>query len=81
MDDFRFKVGDYVVAKQSFVYMGARVVEGNVYRVSQIDPVCPEETILVFSLDNKFRHWFDDKYFDIYDASCEELDNMFSDFE
>ena len=81
MGDFRFDVGDYVVAKQSFVYMDARVEEGDVYRVDKIDPKYPEETIFVSSLDNEFRHWFDDKYFDIYDASCGELDNMFSDFE
>lgn len=81
MDDFRFKVGDYVVAKQSFVYRNARVEEGDVYRVDQIDPKYPEETICVKSLDGEFVHWFNDKCFDIYDTSCGELDNMLSDFE
>lgn len=80
MADFRFKNGDLVVAKESFVYQTARVKEGDVFRIRTVDPKYENETILIETLDDTFTHWVDDKYFDHFNPSCEELDDMMSDF-
>lgn len=81
MADFRFKSGDLVVAKESFTYQSAGIKEGAVFKIKAIDPHYKNETILVRSLDGTFAHWFDDKHFDHFNPSCEELEDMFADFE
>lgn len=80
MADFRFKKGDIVIAKESFVYKGTRVTCGDVFLVDQIDPPCQGETILACPFDGGDVHWYDDKHFDHFNPSCKELDDMMSDF-